>query len=203
MADGPDDRGMEGIPRTEGIVLAQPPTTMAYQGYLTNPVGSPLNGFYDMTFTLFDAVVDGLDEWGPETHTNVNVTNGLFEVSLGSVVPLNPTDFYEALYLEVTVDGQTVTGQIDVAVGVETADLTVTFLDHDGDAVTLDADMYLEVSSANEAVAAFNQDTAGEFGGRVEGVAAGQTSLTFRLMHGQVGSGHPDYVSPAVPVNVS
>jgi hypothetical protein len=103
----------------------------------------------------------------------------------------------------VTVDGQTVTGQIDAPLGGETGHLTVTFRDDDGDPITLDADYYLEVESANETVADFSQDTPGEFAGHAEGIAVGQTTLTFRLMHGVVGSGHADYVSPAVPVEVS
>ncbi|MGD8726205.1 MAG: hypothetical protein PVH40_01105 [Gemmatimonadales bacterium] len=103
----------------------------------------------------------------------------------------------------VTVDGQAVTGQIDVAAAAETAHLTVTFVDQDGDPIQLSTDYYLEVESANETVAEFSQDTPGEFGGHVEGIAAGQTTMAFKLMHGQVGSGHPDYVSPAVPVQVN
>jgi hypothetical protein len=44
-------------------------------------------------------------EWGPETHNNVQVANGLFQVALGSSVALTPDVFDEALFLAVGVDG--------------------------------------------------------------------------------------------------
>jgi hypothetical protein len=94
-----------GDPAAPGYILAQPPSTMNYQGYLTDSSGNPLNGTYTLAFRLYDAAVGGNLEWGPEAHVNVPVTNGLFQVALGSSVTLYPDDFDEALYLAVAVDG--------------------------------------------------------------------------------------------------
>jgi hypothetical protein len=82
---------------------------MNYQGYLTDGSGKPLNGTYDLEFQLFDDILAGSMEWGPETHIDVPVTNGIFQVVLGTFVTLYPNDFDEALFLAVAVDGTDVT----------------------------------------------------------------------------------------------
>ena len=94
------------------------------------------------------------------------------------------------------------TGEMEVDVGTETAHMDVRFVDHDGAAVQLDADYYLEVDVEDEAIAEFEQDTAGEFGGHLHGVAVGETDVIFKLMHGSVGSGHADFVTAAVHAHV-
>jgi hypothetical protein len=96
-------------PAGPAFALAQPPYTMNYQGYLTDSGGSPLNGAYDMVFRLYDAASGGTMEWGPESHKDVLVNDGLFQVTLGSNVALYPRYFDEALYLEVQVEGTTLT----------------------------------------------------------------------------------------------
>ena len=95
------------------------------------------------------------------------------------------------------------TGELTVNEGAETAHITVRFVDHDGNAITLEADTYLEVNIGDETIAGFEQDTPGEFGGHVLGVLAGETDAVFKLMHGTVGSGHADFETTAVPVVVS
>jgi hypothetical protein len=100
---------VDGNPAEPGIVLAQPPYTMNYQGYLTDSGGTPLDGEYDLAFRLYDADTGGNVEWGTETHNNVQVTNGLFQVVLGSTVALNPDVFDEALFLAVGVEGEWLT----------------------------------------------------------------------------------------------
>ena len=103
-----------------------------------------------------------------------------------------------------TYDGDTGqwNGEMEVTVGEETAHIDVRFLDHNGQAVALDSDFYLEVDVADEAIAEFEQDTPGEFGGHLHGVAVGETDVVFKLMHGAVGSGHPDFVTAAVHAHV-
>lgn len=99
---------------------------------------------------------------------------------------------------------QTVTGSLTVQEGQETTHLTVVFVDIDGDEITPDpSEFYMQVTVTDDAVAEFEQDTPGEFGGHFHGVAEGQTTLTFSLMHGQVGTGHPDYISPAITGTVT
>lgn len=89
-------------------ILAQPPYTMNYQGYLTDSGGNPLDGTYDLAFRLYDADKGGNLEWS-ETHDNTQVTRGLFQVTLGSSTALLPDIFDEALYLAIWVDSTEVT----------------------------------------------------------------------------------------------
>lgn len=96
----------------------------------------------------------------------------------------------------------TSTGHIHVHPGEETAHITVEFLDEDEDVITFDSDFYLEVAVTDESIAEFEQDTPGEFGGHAHGVAEGETTMVFRLMHGAVGSGHSDFDSAPIEVEV-
>ncbi len=99
----------------------------------------------------------------------------------------------------VEIDEQTVTGSLTVQQGEETEYLTVAFIDHDGDEIELDpSESYLSVTVVGDDIAEWLQPVAGEFGGRLRGNASGQATLSFSLVHGEVGSGHPDYISPAV-----
>jgi hypothetical protein len=78
------------------------------------------------------------------------------------------------------------------------------FVDIDGDELTPDATEYfMQVTVLDDAVADWEQDMPGEFGGHLHGEAAGSTTLTFSLMHGQVGTGHPDYISPAITATIT
>ena len=99
-------------------------------------------------------------------------------------------------------DAGTWTGELEVEPGEETAHITVRFVDHDGDAVTLDSDYYLKVDVEDESIAEFEQDTPGEFGGHLHGQAEGDTEITFSLMHGSVGSGHADFVTAPLHIHV-
>ena len=121
-------------------------------------------------------------------------------------------DHTEPAGLTITLSGQTIatysattgwTGELEVEAGTETAHLDVTFLAEDGDAIALDDDLYLEVVIDDESIAEFEQDTPGEFGGHLHGLAAGETDATFMLMHGAVGSGHEDFVTTSVHVHVN
>lgn len=113
VGQGPEDdiNGSEVEDGSEGpeIALSQPPYTMNYQGYLTGSSGDPLDGSYDMVFRLYDDALAGSMEWGPETHLAVQVSDGLFQVALGTSVELQPNDFDEALFLAVQVNGTDVT----------------------------------------------------------------------------------------------
>jgi hypothetical protein len=125
----------------------------------------------------------GLDDHGDEVEGVQLVLNG-------------------AVIAEFDGDTRTWTGELEVDAGVETAHIDVRFVDHDGDAVTLDADYYLEVDVVDETIAEFEQDTPGEFGGHLHGVTAGDTEAVFKLMHGAVGSGHADFETTPVHIHV-
>ncbi len=99
-------------------------------------------------------------------------------------------------------DTQSWTGELEVDVGEETPHITVRFVDHDGGAIPIDDDLYLEVDIEDESIAEFEQDTPGEFGGHLHGHKEGETDVTFKLMHGAVGSGHADFVTTPVHAHV-
>ena len=147
----------------------------------------------------------------------VLATAGLLVLAAcGGDDPMDPMDddhhAEEVEGVTLSLSGQTVasydgdagswTGELEVEPGEETAHINVQFVDHDGHAVSLDDDFYLQVDVENESIAEFEQDTPGEFGGHLHGVAEGDTEVTFSLMHGAVGSGHADFVTAPLHVHV-
>jgi hypothetical protein len=84
-------------------------TTVNYQGRLSDSDGAPLDGTYGMSFALYDAATDGNLVWGPEEHTAVEVSDGLFSVGLGSKTSggIPTTTWNGDRYLEITVGGET------------------------------------------------------------------------------------------------
>ena len=83
--------------------------TVNYQGRLADATGTPLDGTYAMSFALWDSPAGGNLAWGPETHAMVPVSNGLFNVGLGSQTTGGiPTSVWTGdRFLEITVDGET------------------------------------------------------------------------------------------------
>jgi hypothetical protein len=86
-------------------------TTVNYQGRLANSGGTPINGTQTMQFAIYNAASGGSVIWGPETHTNVPVTAGLFSVGLGSQTSGGiPTTVWDGdRYLQIIVGGETLT----------------------------------------------------------------------------------------------
>jgi hypothetical protein len=84
-------------------------TTVNYQGRLADPAGNPKDGVFGMTFALYDAPTGGSLVWGPENHTAVPVSEGLFSVGLGGQTSGGiPTSAWNGdRYLEITVGGET------------------------------------------------------------------------------------------------
>ena len=84
-------------------------TTINYQGNLTDANGNPKNGSFDMTFSLWDAASGGTKKWGAESHTSVPVSNGRFNIGLGSKTSggIPTTNWNGDRYLEITVGGET------------------------------------------------------------------------------------------------
>ena len=81
---------------------AQVPKTISYQGILTNAEGNAVSdGDYSIVFTLYNALTDGNNLW-TETQT-VTVTNGIFNVILGSVTPLD-LSFSTKYWLGLTIE---------------------------------------------------------------------------------------------------
>ncbi len=82
--------------------FAAPPQTINYQGYLTNPGGTPVNGTVAMAFRIYN-VATGSMELYAEFQPAVNVTNGTFNAVIGAVTPI-PLLFDEPYWLTVAVN---------------------------------------------------------------------------------------------------
>ncbi|NJL06112.1 MAG: hypothetical protein HC911_14655 [Chloroflexaceae bacterium] len=81
--------------------------TIAYQGRLADASGTPLTNSYPMTFRLYEAVQGGTPLWteqwtGPNS---VQVSDGLFNVMLGSLEPIDVAMItaHDTLWLGITV----------------------------------------------------------------------------------------------------
>lgn len=78
--------------------------SLRMQGSLQKPSGKPFdNGFHSITFKLYEVEVGGQALW-TEVQPRVQVENGLYEASLGSIVPLN-LRFNKRYYLGTSVNG--------------------------------------------------------------------------------------------------
>ncbi len=83
--------------------VSQVPTTMTYQGVLTDATGVPVaDGNYSITFRLYDQVSAGTKLW--EETQLVAVFGGVFNVVLGSTVPLDLA-FGDQYWITMSVNG--------------------------------------------------------------------------------------------------
>jgi hypothetical protein len=83
---------------------------ISYQGRLTDPDGTPLNGAYTMRFVVYNDSVAGAALWD-SGNLNIAVENGLFNVKLGvSQAAFNG----QALWLNIIVDGQTLSPRQEI-----------------------------------------------------------------------------------------
>ena len=100
-------------------------------------------------------------------------------------------------------DAQSWTGELEVEAGEESGLVEVRFVDHDGDPIPIDDDLYLEVAVEDTTIAEFHHEpTPGSFMGHFDGKAEGETDVVFMLMHGTVGSGHSDFTTTGVHIHV-
>ena len=94
------------------VLLAAPaaatvPGEVDYQGLLLDSGGTPVNGAVDMSFEIFDAPTGGSSQWS-ESHVDVQVVDGVYDVTLGQTVPLTAALLAGgSLYLEIEVEGET------------------------------------------------------------------------------------------------
>jgi len=84
------------------------PHLINYQGRLLGDTGAPIKGSVDITFSIYDNPSGGSLIWGPETHNDVQVADGYFDVLLGESIPLSQNYFIgdDSIYLEVVVNGE-------------------------------------------------------------------------------------------------
>lgn len=76
---------------TQGIVTADVPNIIDFNGRLADSSGNAVNATVNITFKLYDVETGGTALW-TETQS-VTVTDGLFNVKLGSVTALDENDF--------------------------------------------------------------------------------------------------------------
>lgn len=87
------------------FALAEAPKLISYQGKATNSSGNPVsNGAHAVQFHIYDKY-NNL-QWSESV--TVTTSEGLFSHNLGSVTPLDPTDFNwnDSLFLQVTFEGE-------------------------------------------------------------------------------------------------
>ncbi len=81
------------------------PGVITYQGRLTSANGVPINGAVEMTFRLYSEPVGGTAAW-TESHIGGNgvpVNDGVFNVLLGSITPIDIPIWSTAPYLGIQV----------------------------------------------------------------------------------------------------
>jgi len=80
------------------------PRLIPYQGRLTDQQGRAYtNGQFTLLFNLYNQAVGGTPIW-TERHEKVGVINGMVNVFLGSITPLDTVDFSTTKHLGITVD---------------------------------------------------------------------------------------------------
>jgi hypothetical protein len=85
-----------------GIVYADLPHLIRYQGQAVDSQGVPLEGPYTLTFRLYDAATVGTKLW-EEVQPNVPLQGGHFSVLLGQITPLNGMNWGLPCWLSVQV----------------------------------------------------------------------------------------------------
>ena len=86
-----------------GLAEAAIPTTVGYQGYLTNTTGTPETSMPTAEFKLYAELILGSELW-TENH-NLDVVNGFFNVDLGSVNPFPDGIFENPVFLGISIGG--------------------------------------------------------------------------------------------------
>jgi hypothetical protein len=88
-----------------GFLLAEIPSTISWQGVLTDENGNLLNGNYQITTKLYDSETASTALWS-ETQT-IAIADGLANLTLGEDVSFDTIHFNEPLWLEITIGSGT------------------------------------------------------------------------------------------------
>jgi len=149
------------------------PQAVPYQGQLTSAAGVPVNGVVNITFNLYTAATGGVALWS-ETHHGVNVSKGLFNVTLGSVTAFPVGVFSTMTYLGVTLGG-------DPEMSPRTKLDSAPYAMHADDADTVGGTPVSQLGQSAHVAATNNPHnvTAAQVGADASGAAAAvQTNLT-------------------------
>ncbi len=88
------------------VSVADVPTLINYQGRLTNTGGEPVDAVVDILFSICSDSLGSACAWS-ELQEDVEVTDGLFNVKLGSVTPITDLVFSSAeRWLGINVGGE-------------------------------------------------------------------------------------------------
>lgn len=89
-----------------GSAFASVPSQVSYQGRLTTPTGNPVpDGVYALKFSIYDMPVGGSQLWSTTGSVPLQVTDGLFSYSLGTLNPLpDSLAKFDSLWLGITVN---------------------------------------------------------------------------------------------------
>jgi len=87
------------------FLYSQVPQTISWQGIIQDNEGNLLNEQVNLTLKLFEAGTGGTAVW-TELHENHSINNGLANIILGSVTPLQ-LEFDKQYWLEITVGNST------------------------------------------------------------------------------------------------
>lgn len=101
---------------TSSMVLAQTvPGSISFNARLTDTGGAPITGSRSLGFGLYDAASGGAALWTENISGASFSTDGLTFVELGASTPLTPAALDgRKLYLEVSVDGTTMTPRLAI-----------------------------------------------------------------------------------------
>jgi len=77
------------------------PMNISYQGFLLDNNGSPINGDVTITFNLYATDIDNQSLWS-EIHSDVKVTDGIFNVILGTERSFKTMIFLIMIYILVS-----------------------------------------------------------------------------------------------------
>jgi hypothetical protein len=83
------------------------PSTISYQGVLTDNTGGLLTGEQDLIFQVYNASTGG-DLLATDVHNGVSISKGLFNVELN----IASVDFSQEIWLEISVGGTTLTPRV-------------------------------------------------------------------------------------------
>lgn len=149
-----------GLMLTIGILSADVPNLIDFQGRITDSAEAPINGPTAITFAIYADSTGGTALWS-ETQNPVYISNGLFHVFLGAVTPLPEDLFNESnrwIGIEVNSDGE---------MSPRTRMGSVPYARTDGD-WTIDGDNLYSNNSGNVGIGTSNPSDKLEVVGNVE-----------------------------------
>jgi hypothetical protein len=128
-------------------------------------------------------------------------TSGCGSTTVIEEAAINGLDVIQSGQTVVRVRAGHVQGSFFVEVDVMNPALSVTFMNEDGQVVSVSG-RSMNTQVGNEALVTFTPTSSGAFTGTLTGIGDGTTTIVFRLVEGTTGTGNVLYSSPSIPVDV-